>query len=178
MSVITTVLLSGAAGALIALLSVRPSMRKQLDEVRALQRRAEEQDRAGEFTDKLIRDMRMSLLALKDDKKGLEDQLVVMHEMARRKRVEYDGLMSSYIKATKSSISSIRFTARVPTDGWVKTTFKLGRGTCGKDVELLRFKEEADRYIITQVCTDDERKEFIYFKADVDGRIEVAHNGI
>lgn len=95
----------------------------------------------------------------------------------KRLKGELDTLMASFTAATRSSISSIRFTARVPTDGWTKTTFKLGLGNCGKVVKLLRFKEESDRFIITQVCEDNERKEFIYFKADVDGRIEIAHNG-
>lgn len=178
MYVITAVLLSGAAGALIALFSVRPTMKRQLDDLVVMRSMAARQERDSNDSVKRLIDQCQYIDNLKADKAALEDTISTMRDVARVRRVESDQLMASFIKATKSSISSIRFTARVPTDGWVKTTFKLGRGSCGKDVKLLRFKEEADRYIITQVCTDDERKEFIYFKTDVDGRIEISHNGI
>lgn len=83
-------------------------------------------------------------------------------------------LEARLIRHSSPTITSIRFTARVPAVGYTKTTFKLGLGPCGKYVKHLEFKEEHDRYIITQSCTDGEHKQFIYFKIDVAGRIEIA----
>lgn len=73
-----------------------------------------------------------------------------------------------------SGITSIKFTAHVPDKGWMRTEFKLGIGSCGKDVQALAWKELDDRYVLTQTCTDGESKEFTYYKKDVAGRIEIA----
>lgn len=74
-----------------------------------------------------------------------------------------------------SDITSIKFTAHVPDAGWKRTEFKLGIGSCGKEVTALHWKELDDRYLLTQTCTDGERKEFTYYKKDVSGRIEIAY---
>lgn len=74
-----------------------------------------------------------------------------------------------------SDITSIKFTAHVPDAGWKRTEFKLGIGSCGKEVTALHWTEKDDRYELTQTCTDGERKEFIYYKKDVAGRIETAY---
>lgn len=73
-----------------------------------------------------------------------------------------------------SDITSIKFTAHIPDAGWKRTEFKLGIGSCGKEVTCLHWKEQSDRYLLTQTCTDGERKEFTYYKKDVAGRIEIA----
>lgn len=75
---------------------------------------------------------------------------------------------------THSDITSIKFTAHTPNDGWKRTEFKLGLGSCGKQVTCLHWVEQADRYLLTQTYTDGERKEFTYYKEDVAGRIEIA----
>lgn len=74
-----------------------------------------------------------------------------------------------------SPITSIKFTANVPTSGWLRTEFKLGKGPCGKEVIAIHWVEKDDRYELTQACTGGERKEFIYYKKDVEGRIEIAY---
>lgn len=74
-----------------------------------------------------------------------------------------------------SGITSIKFTAHIPDAGWKRTEFKLGIGSCGKEVQALQWVEQADRYLLTQTCTDGERKEFTYYKKDVAGRIEIAY---
>lgn len=78
----------------------------------------------------------------------------------------------------RKALHGIKFTANVPHIGWTKTEFKLGVGPCGKEVDTLEFTELDDRYVITQRCTDGERKTFEYFKADVSGRIEKAYRTI
>ena len=78
----------------------------------------------------------------------------------------------------RKALQGIKFTANVPHIGWTKTEFKLGVGPCGKEVDTLEFRELDDRYIITQRCTDGERKTFEYFKSDVSGRIEKAYKVI
>ena len=78
----------------------------------------------------------------------------------------------------RQAIQAIKFTANVPHIGWTKTEFKLGVGPCGKEVATLEFQELNDRYVITQRCTDGERKTFEYFKVDVSGRIEKAYKAI
>ena len=75
----------------------------------------------------------------------------------------------------RRALTSIKFTANVPHLGWTKTEFSLGVGPCGKTVESLEFAEQVDRYVITQRCTDGERKTFEYMKGDVSGRIEKAY---
>ncbi|APD19665.1 hypothetical protein HOR40_gp07 [Pectobacterium phage PP74] len=74
-----------------------------------------------------------------------------------------------------SGITSIKFTAHIPDAGWKRTEFKLGLGSCGKDVQALAWVEQDDRYLLTQTCTDGERKEFTYYKKDVAGRIEITY---
>ena len=93
-----------------------------------------------------------------------------------RERAENREIRRELAKTKRSPLVSITFTARIPTDGWKKTEFKRGVGSCGKTVSALFFTESDDRYVITQRCSDGERKEFTYFKTDVDGRIELAYD--
>ena len=69
-------------------------------------------------------------------------------------------------------LSTIRFFVEIPVLGDRLTLFSLGRGPCGKVVTRLQYKESAERLVITQYCEDGERKEFIYKKSDIKGRIE------
>lgn len=99
-------------------------------------------------------------------------------ERLRTEAVEYRKELKEAKKTiseyTHSDITSIKFTAHIPDAGWKRTEFKLGIGSCGKEVTALHWKEMYDRYLLTQTCTDGERKEFTYYKKDVAGRIEIA----
>lgn len=99
-------------------------------------------------------------------------------ERLRAEAVEYRKELkeakSTIREYTHSDITSIKFTAHIPDAGWKRTEFKLGIGSCGKEVTALHWKELDDRYLLTQTCTDGERKEFTYYKKDVAGRIEIA----
>lgn len=75
----------------------------------------------------------------------------------------------------QTKLCGIKFTANIPLSGWTKTEFKLGVGPCGKEVTNIQLIEKPDHYIVTQWCTDGERKEFEYKKEDVAGRIERAY---
>lgn len=99
-------------------------------------------------------------------------------ERLRTEAVEYRKELKEAKKIireyTHSDITSIKFTAHIPDDGWKRTEFKLGIGSCGEQVTCLHWVEHDDRYLLTQTCTDGERKEFTYYKKDVAGRIEIA----
>lgn len=74
-----------------------------------------------------------------------------------------------------SDLMHIKFTAVLPDGSHVKTLFKLGLGPCGLYVKSLRWTELEDRYLIDQLCTNGERKQFVYYKSEVVGRIEFRH---
>lgn len=98
----------------------------------------------------------------------LRDDLRASRSLNREQEKVIDGYIFS-------DITSIKFTAHIPDTGWRRTEFKLGIGSCGKEVTSLHWKELDDRYELTQTCTDGERKEFTYYKKDVAGRIEIAY---
>ncbi|QEP53481.1 hypothetical protein LPST144_orf00006 [Salmonella phage LPST144] len=109
------------------------------------------------------------------DCKNKDETLSSLREDLRASRKlnkEKDKVIEGYIF---SDITSIKFTAHVPDAGWKRTEFKLGLGSCGKEVTCLHWKELEDRYELTQTCTDGERKEFTYYRKDVAGRIEIAY---
>lgn len=74
-----------------------------------------------------------------------------------------------------SDLMHIKFTAVLPDGSHAKTLFKLGLGPCGLYVKSLRWTELDDRYLIDQLCTNGERKQFVYYKSEVVGRIEFRH---
>ncbi|WEU80339.1 hypothetical protein MHFPEQOS_0008 [Klebsiella phage Cornelius] len=74
-----------------------------------------------------------------------------------------------------SDLIHVKFTAVLPDGTHSKTLFKLGLGPCGLHVKSLRWTELDDRYLIDQLCTNGERKQFVYYKSDVVGRIEFRH---
>lgn len=74
-----------------------------------------------------------------------------------------------------SDLMHIKFTAVLPDGTHTKTLFKLGLGPCGLHVKSLRWTELEDRYLIDQLCTNGERKQFVYYKSEVVGRIEFRH---
>lgn len=74
-----------------------------------------------------------------------------------------------------SDLMHVKFTAVLPDGTHSKTLFKLGLGPCGLHVKSLRWTELDDRYLIDQLCTNGERKQFVYYKSEVVGRIEFRH---
>lgn len=74
-----------------------------------------------------------------------------------------------------SDLIHVKFTAVLPDGTHSKTLFKLGLGPCGLHVKSLRWTELEDRYLIDQLCTNGERKQFVYYKSEVVGRIELRH---
>lgn len=77
-----------------------------------------------------------------------------------------------------SDLTHVKFTAVLPDGTHSKTLFKLGLGPCGLHVKSLRWTELDDRYLIDQLCTNGERKQFVYYKSEVVGRIEFRHGKI
>lgn len=77
-----------------------------------------------------------------------------------------------------SDLMHIKFTAVLPDGSHVKTLFKLGLGPCGLHVKSLKWTELEDRYLIDQLCTNGERKQFVYYKSEVVGRIEFRHGSV
>lgn len=52
------------------------------------------------------------------------------------------------------------------------TAFKTGPGPCGKDVKWFTVDDDDRNLIIHQLHTDGSRKDFVYRKSDIDGRIQ------
>ena len=116
------------------------------------------------------------------DRKYREEQQAHLTERRERKYTEGDlKRAEAELKelrdkmGERAKLCGIKFTANIPLTGWTKTEFKLGVGPCGKEVISIQLVEKPDRYIVTQWCTDGERKEFEYKKEDVAGRIERAY---
>lgn len=93
------------------------------------------------------------------------------HLMTKNKDLKNDLLMVS-------DLIHVKFTARLPSGNLEKTLFKLGLGPCGLHVKSLKWTEQEDRYLIDQLCTNGERKQFTYYKSDVVGRIEFRHGQV
>lgn len=77
-----------------------------------------------------------------------------------------------------SDLVHVKFTAVLPDGTHAKTIFKLGLGPCGLHVKSLRWTELDDRYLIDQLCTNGERKQFVYYKSEVVGRREFRYGKI
>lgn len=52
------------------------------------------------------------------------------------------------------------------------TVFKTGPGPCGKDVKWFTVEDDDRNLTIHQLHTDGSRKDFVYRKSDIDGRIQ------
>lgn len=123
-------------------------------------------------TERMARSFGIDIKELQDTKSALQANLREDRKMYRERIKELEAFRDSVLF---SDITSIKFTAHIPDAGWKRTEFKLGLGSCGKEVTSLHWKELDDRYELTQTCTDGERKEFTYYKKDVAGRIEIAY---
>ena len=101
-------------------------------------------------------------------------------ELRMHQRVRMQFLRKSLNEAQNellmvSDLIHVKFTAVLPDGTHSKTLFKLGLGPCGLHVKSLRWTELDDRYLIDQLCTNGERKQFVYYKSEVVGRIEFRH---
>lgn len=113
---------------------------------------------------------------LEEEKQKVRD----VNELRARQRDRLKFLRKSLNEAQDellmvSDLIHVKFTAVLPDGTHSKTLFKLGLGPCGLHVKSLRWTELDDRYLIDQLCTNGERKQFVYYKSEVVGRIEFRH---
>lgn len=113
---------------------------------------------------------------LEEEKQNVRD----VNELRARQRDRMKFLRKSLNEAQDelmmvSDLIHVKFTAVLPDGTHSKTLFKLGLGPCGLHVKSLRWTELEDRYLIDQLCTNGERKQFVYYKSEVVGRIEFRH---
>lgn len=109
-----------------------------------------------------------------------EQKVCDVNELRERQRERMKFLRKSLKEAQDelmmvSDLIHVKFTAVLPDGTHSKTLFKLGLGPCGLHVKSLRWTELDDRYLIDQLCTNGERKQFVYYKSEVVGRIEFRH---
>lgn len=147
--------------------------RKHLGEIDYLEQRLKEARSTLSTLGKENRETTESLHRLKLEYRIKAKECEGLRETVERLREDLRELR--VLLRDRRSLTSIKFTANVPHLGWTKTEFSLGLGPCGKTVESLEFTEQTDRYVITQRCTDGERKTFEYMREDVSGRIEKAY---
>lgn len=109
-----------------------------------------------------------------------KQKVLDVYELRKRQRDRMEFLSKSLKEAQDelmmvSDLIHVKFTAVLPDGTHSKTLFKLGLGPCGLHVKSLRWTELDDRYLIDQLCTNGERKQFVYYKSEVVGRIEFRH---
>lgn len=116
---------------------------------------------------------------LEEEKQKVRD----VNELRERQRERMKFLRKSLKEAQDellltSDLVHVKFTAVLPDGTHAKTIFKLGLGPCGLHVKSLRWTELDDRYLIDQLCTNGERKQFVYYKSEVVGRREFRYGKI
>ena len=132
--------------------------------------------RLADKADSLSRQVRELESQLEDEKQKMRD----VNELREHQRDRMKFLRKSLKEAQDelmmvSDLIHVKFTAVLPDGTHSKTLFKLGLGPCGLHVKSLRWTELDDRYLIDQLCTNGERKQFVYYKSEVVGRIEFRH---
>lgn len=152
-------------------LSSKMEIHKQVIESAATKVRRAEEDRAS-YSRRLqhIEDL---LYTAKDKVTTLSGRITTQRDRMKHLRKRNDELLNELLMV--SDLIHIKFTALLPDGQLVKTIFKLGLGPCGLHVKSLRWTELEDRYLIDQLCTNGERKQFVYYKSEVVGRIEFRH---
>ena len=180
-SIIVTILLIITTTLLIV--SLRNAVRtEELLERKALEAKSQFSDSSAKVlrlvdrADSLSRQVRYLEGELESEKQKVRD----VNELRSHQRDRMKFLRKSLKDAQDellmvSDLIHIKFTARLPDGQPVKTLFKLGLGPCGLHVKSLRWTELEDRYLIDQLCTNGERKQFVYYKSEVVGRIEFRH---
>lgn len=163
------------------------SMRNSLRDEGRLERKVQEANsafnsesckvlRLADKADSLSRQVRYLEGELESEKRRVRDS----EELRMHQRVRMQFLRKSLKEAQDelmmvSDLIHVKFTAVLPDGTHSKTLFKLGLGPCGLHVKSLRWTELDDRYLIDQLCTNGERKQFVYYKSEVVGRIEFRH---
>ncbi|WNK74571.1 hypothetical protein [Klebsiella phage 175032] len=132
--------------------------------------------RLADKADSLSRQVRYLERELESEKQKVRDT----NELRAHQRDRMKFLRKSLKEAQDelmmvSDLIHVKFTAVLPDGTHSKTLFKLGLGPCGLHVKSLRWTELDDRYLIDQLCTNGERKQFVYYKSEVVGRIEFRH---
>lgn len=132
--------------------------------------------RLADKADSLSRQVRYLEGALEEEKQKVR----FVNELRERQRDRLKFLRKSLNEVQDellmvSDLIHVKFTAVLPDGTHSKTLFKLGLGPCGLHVKSLRWTELDDRYLIDQLCTNGERKQFVYYKSEVVGRIEFRH---
>ncbi|MFA8669466.1 hypothetical protein [Escherichia coli] len=132
--------------------------------------------RLADKADSLSRQVRYLEGELESEKQKVRD----VNELRAHQRDRMKFLRKSLKEAQDelmmvSDLIHVKFTAVLPDGTHSKTLFKLGLGPCGLHVKSLRWTELDDRYLIDQLCTNGERKQFVYYKSEVVGRIEFRH---
>lgn len=132
--------------------------------------------RLADKADSLSRQVRYLERELESEKQKVRDE----NELRSHQRDRMKFLRKSLKEAQDelmmvSDLIHVKFTAVLPDGTHSKTLFKLGLGPCGLHVKSLRWTELDDRYLIDQLCTNGERKQFVYYKSEVVGRIEFRH---
>ncbi|CAK6596334.1 unknown function [Klebsiella phage vB_Ko_K26PH128C1] len=117
-----------------------------------------------------------SIDSLQERIDGKSQFIATQRDRMKHLRKRNDELLNELLMV--SDLIHIKFTALLPDGQPVKTLFKLGLGPCGLHVKSLRWTELEDRYLIDQLCTNGERKQFIYYKNEVVGRIEFRHGKV
>ncbi|HHB7996140.1 TPA: hypothetical protein ACN7OE_005137 [Klebsiella pneumoniae] len=135
--------------------------------------------RLADKADSLSRQVRYLEGELEREKQKVRD----VNELREHQRDRMKFLRKSLKEAQDelmmvSDLIHVKFTAVLPDGTHSKTLFKLGLGPCGLHVKSLRWTELDDRYLIDQLCTNGERKQFVYYKSEVVGRIEFRHGKI
>lgn len=135
--------------------------------------------RLADKADSLSRQVRYLEGELEREKQKVRD----VNELREHQRERMKFLRKSLKEAQDellmvSDLIHVKFTAVLPDGTHSKTLFKLGMGPCGLHVKSLRWTELDDRYLIDQLCTNGERKQFVYYKSEVVGRIEFRHGKI
>lgn len=132
--------------------------------------------RLADKADSLNKQVRWLESRLEEEKQNVRD----VNELREHQRERMKFLRKSLKEAQDelmmvSDLIHVKFTAVLPDGTHSKTLFKLGLGPCGLHVKSLRWTELDDRYLIDQLCTNGERKQFVYYKSEVVGRIEFRH---
>lgn len=135
--------------------------------------------RLADKADSLSRQVRYLEGELESEKQKVRD----VNELRERQRERMKFLRKSLKEAQDellltSDLVHVKFTAVLPDGTHAKTIFKLGLGPCGLHVKSLRWTELDDRYLIDQLCTNGERKQFVYYKSEVVGRREFRYGKI
>lgn len=135
--------------------------------------------RLADKADSLSRQVRWLESELADERQKVRSEFIhIAHQRDRMKFLRKSLKEAQDELLMVSDLVHVKFTAVLPDGTHAKTIFKLGLGPCGLHVKSLRWTELDDRYLIDQLCTNGERKQFVYYKSEVVGRREFRYGKI